>query len=32
LHSCFGRPDPLGTRAAVLAEQWRRLNQHVSGA
>ena len=32
LHCCFGRPDPLGTRAAVLAEQWRRLNQHVSGA
>jgi hypothetical protein len=32
LHCCFGRPDPLGTRATVLAEQWRRLNQHVSGA
>jgi hypothetical protein len=32
LHCCFGRPDPLGTRSAVLAEQWRRLNQHVSGA
>ena len=32
LHVCFGRPDPLGTRAAVLAEQWRRLSQHVSGA
>ena len=32
LHCCFGRPDPLGTRAAVLAEQWRRLNQHASGA
>ena len=22
LHCCFGRPDPLGTRPAVLAEQW----------
>lgn len=32
LRCCFGRPDPLGTRAAVLAEQWRRLNQHASGA
>lgn len=32
LHCCFGRPDPLDTRAAVLAEQWRRLNQHASGA
>ena len=32
LHCCFGRLDPLGTRAAVLAEQWRRLNQHASGA
>ena len=32
LHYCFGRPDLLGTRAAVLAEQWRRLNQHASGA
>jgi hypothetical protein len=32
LHCCFGRPDPRGTRAAVLAEQWRRLSQHVSGA
>ena len=32
LHCCFGRPEPLGTRAAVLAEQWRRLNQHASGA
>jgi hypothetical protein len=32
LHCCFGQPDPLGTRAAVLAEQWRRLNQHPSGA
>src|SRR5439155_3697446 len=32
LHCCFGRPDPLGTRAAVLAEQWRRLNQHAPGA
>jgi hypothetical protein len=32
LHCCFGRPDPLGTRVAVLAEQWRRLNQHASGA
>lgn len=32
LHCCFGRSDPLGTRAAVLAEQWRRLNQHASGA
>jgi len=32
LYCCFGRPDPLGTRAAVLAEQWRRLNQHASGA
>jgi hypothetical protein len=32
LHCCFGRPDPLGTRAAVLTEQWRRLSQHVSGA
>jgi hypothetical protein len=32
LHCCFARPDPLGTRAAVLAEQWRRLNQRVAGA
>jgi hypothetical protein len=32
LHCCFGRSDPGGTRAAVLAEQWRRLSQHVSGA
>ena len=32
LHCCFGRPDPLGARAAVLAEQWRRLSQHVFGA
>jgi len=32
LHCCFGRIDPLGTRAAILAEQWRRLNQHASGA
>ena len=32
LHCCFGRPDPLGTRPAVLAEQWRRLNQQMSGA
>ena len=32
LHCCFGRPDPLGTRVAVLVEQWRRLNQHASGA
>jgi hypothetical protein len=32
LHCCFGRSDPLGTRTAVLAEQWRRLNQHASGA
>jgi hypothetical protein len=32
LHCCFERPDPLGTRPAVLAEQWRRLNRHVSGA
>lgn len=32
LHCCFGRPDRLGTRPAVLAEQWRRLNQHGSGA
>jgi hypothetical protein len=32
LHCCFGRPDPLGTRAAILAEQWRRLSQHASGA
>ena len=32
LHCCFGRPEPLGTRAAVLAEHWRRLNQHASGA
>jgi len=32
LYCCFGRPDPLGTRAAVLAEHWRRLNQHASGA
>jgi hypothetical protein len=32
LYCCFGRPDLLGTRAAVLAEQWRRLNQHASGA
>src|SRR5215475_1825414 len=31
LSCCFGRPDPLGTRAVVLAEQWRRLNQHTSG-
>jgi len=32
LHCCFGRPDPLGTRPAVLAEQWRHLNQQRSGA
>jgi hypothetical protein len=32
LHCCFGRPDPLGTRPTVLAEQWRRLNQQMSGA
>jgi hypothetical protein len=32
LHCCFGRPDLPGTRAGVLAEQWRRLNQHASGA
>jgi hypothetical protein len=32
LQYCFGRPDPLGTRAALLAEQWRRLNQQASGA
>jgi hypothetical protein len=32
LHCCFGRPDARGTRAAVLAEQWRRLSQRVSGA
>lgn len=32
LHCCFGRPDPLGTRPAVLAAQWRRLNQQMSGA
>ena len=31
LHCCFGRPDTLGTRATLLAEQWRHLNQHVSG-
>ena len=30
LHCCFGRPDPLGTRSALLAEQWRRLNRHIS--
>ena len=32
LYCCFGQPDALGTRAGVLAEQWRRLNQHASGA
>jgi hypothetical protein len=32
LYCCFGRLDPLGTRTAILAEQWRRLNQHASGA
>ena len=32
LHCCFGRPDPLGTRPAVLAEQWRHLNQQMSRA
>jgi len=32
LHCCFGRPDALGTRPTILAEQWRRLNQHMSGA
>jgi hypothetical protein len=32
LHCCFGRPDLPGRRPAVLAEQWRRLNQHGSGA
>ena len=32
LHCCFGRPDPLGTRPAILAEQWRRLNRHMAGA
>ena len=30
LHYCFGRPDPLGTRPTLLAEHWRRLNQHIS--
>lgn len=30
LHCCFGRPDPLGTRPALLAEQWRRLNRQMS--
>lgn len=25
LSYCFGRPDPTGTRPALLAEQWRRL-------
>lgn len=30
LHCCFGRPDPLGTRPALLAEQWRRVNRHMS--
>ena len=25
LSCCFGRPDPTGTRPAMLAEQWRRL-------
>ena len=30
LHCCFGRPDPLGTRPALLAEQWRRLNRPMS--
>lgn len=30
LHCCFGRSDPLGTRPALLAEQWRRLNRQVS--
>jgi hypothetical protein len=32
LSCCFGRPDLSGTRPALLAEQWRRLNQHGSGA
>lgn len=26
LHCCLGRPDPTGTRPAVLVEQWQRLN------
>ena len=30
LHCCFGRPDPLGTRPALLAEHWRRLNRQMS--
>jgi hypothetical protein len=30
LHCCFGRPDPLGTRPAILAEQWRRLNRQMA--
>jgi hypothetical protein len=30
LHCCFGQPDPLGRRPAVLAEQWRYLNQQRS--
>jgi hypothetical protein len=32
LYCCFGQPDLSGTRPAALAEQWRRLNQHGSGA
>lgn len=30
LHCCFGRPDPPGTRPALLAEQWRRLHRQMS--
>src|SRR5262245_54752108 len=30
LHCCFGRPDPVGTRPAILAEQWRHLNRQMS--
>jgi hypothetical protein len=30
LYCCFGRADPLGTRPALLAEHWRRLNRHMS--
>ena len=30
VHCCFGRPDPFGTRPALLAEQWRRLNQSMT--
>jgi len=32
LACCLNRPDPAGTRPAMLAEQWRRLNQQNTSA